>query len=190
MTAKVTQLYVETKGNAGKDYRVSRFALDPAAQAIKQYRVSQFYIETIGAEAVRAFFLFPNIEWIKEDQLKQAYVVFTAYETLSEDLYLRLAFANTSTPTAPASADELRSIETTSAAAYWTPGAWTEGNEYSTGHASLVAPMQEIVNRDDWEYGNSIMLIVDDAGADCLGHRRACSTEYQNSVSAAYLCYR
>jgi len=190
MTAKVTQQYVESAGVEGKIWRTTQQYVEPAARERKVWDVTQFYIEVIGTEAVRAFFLFPNIEWIKGDQLKQAYVVFTAYETLSEDLYLRLAFANTSTPTAPASADELRSIETTSAAAYWTPGAWTEGNEYSTGHASLVAPMQEIVNRDDWEYGNSIMLIVDDAGADCLGHRRACSTEYQNSVSAAYLCYR
>ena len=97
MTARVTQLFSEASGIAGA----------------KTYRASQIYIEVPGTEAVRAFFLFPNIEWIKGDQLKQAYVVFTAYETLSEDLYLRLAFANTSTPTAPASADELRSIETT-----------------------------------------------------------------------------
>ena len=68
----------------------------------------------------------------------------------------------------------------TSAAAAWTPGAWTKGTVYNTSNdgVDLTSVVQEIVNRTGWCGGNAMTFIITGSGT-----RYASS--YEDSPSAA-----
>ena len=51
----------------------------------------------------------------------------------------------------------------TTAATNWSPGAWTNGGSYST--PSLVAVVQELVNRPGWAPGNAMVFVVSGTGS-------------------------
>lgn len=75
-----------------------------------------------------------------------------------------------------ATSNNLSSRALTSAVLNWAPGAWTQGQDYSTDDIKDV--IQEIVNRPDWCGGNALSLLITGSGT-----RAAVSNDQSGSLA-------
>jgi hypothetical protein len=99
--------------------------------------------------------------------IQQASVQFQCDETDSgaTSLTIRAQAADSAPPLTTASFD-LSSRPTTLASASWAPPAWSTRGEAGPAQetTSLVAVIQEIVNRPGWASGNSLVLLITGSG--------------------------
>jgi uncharacterized protein YjiK len=100
-------------------------------------------------------------------QILNAYVQFKVDEVNSEATSLTIrGQATDNAPTFVASNQNISSRPRTTASVAWSPVPWTTVNEVGPNEQtpSLVAVIQEIVNRPGWAGGNSLAIIITGSG--------------------------
>ena len=94
-------------------------------------------------------------------EIKSAHIKFTAYPDVNNSGNTTISIAGHATDNAPAFPEARRNITNrslTSAKVAWSPEDWDGGVTYDSPDISSV--IQEIVNDNDWQPGNSLALVL------------------------------
>lgn len=119
-----------------------------------------------GASSVQSLLLFSNITVPKNAVITNAYVDFGLAGSGGNTINVKIAAQNSSSPTAPTNVSTFKSVASniTTQNVTWNNvphGAW--GDIITTPNIASV--VQALVNRTDWQSGNSMQLWVGDNGS-------------------------
>ncbi len=128
---------------------------------------------------------FQNLKIPKGATINEAYIEFTAEDSQSNSVHLKVAVHDV------VNAEEFKKSYDVSkrkrlAAISWFPGKWTKGEvSKDTRTPNLNYQIQEIINKEEWKYGNSISFILWDK--DQSKNRRKAFTYDKDKSKAARL---
>jgi len=111
---------------------------------------------------------FTNVAIPRSADINWAYVQFTSDEIDTRSTQLYIQGENTGLPsTFSATQYDISNRPVTSAIVNWSPVPWTAVGKRSLFERTpnITSIIQEIVNRDDWQSGNSLALIVTGTGS-------------------------
>jgi len=138
------------------------------------------YIPTQNSQSISAI-KFENINVSQGVTIEEAYIEFTAIRTQSGNISIDITGEDVDNPLNFLGDDfhisTRKQNNETNALISWTPEAWIEGEVYSTADISPI--IQEIVDRNGFEFGNGIALFFD--GEDTNSSRNAQSYSIENN---------
>jgi hypothetical protein len=107
----------------------------------------------------RPFIRFRNVNIPKGSTITNAYIRFHAFLSEAPSVDVTLNFKDADDPAAPTNCSELDadSSAVTDEPVAWEIPTWTQNNEYNT--PDISAPLQEVINREGWSSGNSVLFI-------------------------------
>jgi len=103
-----------------------------------------------------------------------AAVKWYATQSRSDLVEVRIACNAIDNAVAPTDNSDLFGKALTSAQEFTSLGAYTAGDQYSY---DVTGPVQEVLNRAGWVYGNTLMVIIDDDGTINDRRRQAATNE-------------
>ena len=152
-----------TSSSGTADVRVVTGSSDDATQQL----VSPYTMTTGGSglalmtTANYVGLRFPTVNIPQGATITSAYIEFTASATAATAVnpITIYGFDTTSTVGFTTTARDMKNRGLTGQTTSWTPGNWTSGTAYQT--SSIVAIVQQIVNRGDWVANNSMGFIFE-----------------------------
>jgi len=113
----------------------------------------------------RAFARIPNISIPKDSVVFGVYARCIAYSNLpGNTVNLRCAFVAADDPDAPTTYSALQSYNVTDWVSWSGLEAWVANEVYDTPDLSDI--LQQVINRDNWQSGNAVILIIEDINSN------------------------
>ena len=124
-----------------------------------------------GTGAHDGFFRFLVVSIPKNATIDSAYIKFTAYTNKAADtVRVKISCADADDQAVPTTCGQLAAISRTTAQVDWDfADDWTADTQYTS--PDIKTSIQEVVDRTNWDPGNSIMVLVDDDGSDASAWR-------------------
>jgi hypothetical protein len=108
---------------------------------------------------MRVFFRFPNVTVPKDASIQEAYLYIKASSTRTGvPLHLNIFGNNIGNAVAPTNYTQYANLARTTAVAWNNVPAFTANVWYPS--SSIIAPVQQIVNRPDWASGNAMLFTI------------------------------
>ena len=111
--------------------------------------------------------------------ITSAVIRWVASQTRSDAVDVRIACEASDNAASPVDNGGLLGRTLTSSKVFTSLEAYTTGNQYSY---DITGPVQEVLNRSGWVYGNTLAVIVDDDGT--INDRRRQIASYENGTYA------
>lgn len=113
--------------------------------------------------AARAYIRFTNVEVEQYALIESAYLRVTSYHDITDSIDVNVYLAAEANPSRPNSKAQLDSVSVTGGVNWNITEAWENNSDYYSPNIS--AGIQDIVNMDNWQSGNSMMIIIENNGS-------------------------
>ena len=138
--------------------------------------------QNLNAAVIR----FPSVAIPQGVTITSAFVRLTAYVDGSSDpVNVNCHFEDVDDATQIVNAAGYRARTLTSAVAWNSVAAWTDGTQYDT--PSLVSILQTVINRVGWSENNAVLFSLENNSSAYLDYRRASSFDYLSGNQKAEL---
>lgn len=128
---------------------------------------------------------FPSVPIPAGATIVSAVLTLTAQQTRNDSPSVRVYGIAADKPTAPTNSSQEAALTRTAAYAAWTIAAQTVNVTFDS--PDLAAPLQEIINRAGWAWGNALIVTIDNVGSDSTRLASVYSRDSTSGTKAPYL---